>query len=206
MTVHIERIGTLVVDARHDGGDVRGGRRILDQDPESGTVESRDHRILTSHHGFQPLREIGQQPLARTTAEAVANHVERVEFQVEQGDAAHRIHAQQHGFGMRAEELPVGQAGEDVVQGLAAQLALQQHQLGTVLGDDDELRGLIVGASQQRRRQRDARDVAVGAPQPLSLLDPLLTAVEQRTQRFGKDFGRVRMHQVRQPRADQLGG
>jgi hypothetical protein len=205
VAVHERRLGEFRVDVRHEGRDVGCRGRVLQQDAELVAVEPGDHGLLPRQHDLQALRDVHQQPVTRLPAQAVAHHAERVQVEVQERDAVLRVRAPQRGFQVAAEVLPVRQTGQHVVQDLALQLPLQQHQLGAVLHHDDEVARLVVGAAQQRGGQRDPRDLPVLAEQALRLADPGLGAVQQLPHRLAQHFRGAGVHEVEQRGAGQLG-
>ncbi|GAB3883542.1 hypothetical protein GCM10029964_043090 [Kibdelosporangium lantanae] len=93
--------------------------------------------------------------VAGRAAEGVGDPGEAVEVEVVDGE----VDGTQPAFEGGEEELPVGQAGEHVVQGLVGELAVQEVQFRTVVQHDQPL---VADGLQERDRHLRGRAVLVG--------------------------------------------
>ncbi len=115
----------------------------LQQDGELVAAEPGDHVAISDAQGEAPS-DLGQQGVAGVVAEAVVDRLEVVQVDEQHGDPVATLPLE-GGCGALAEQHPVGQAGEVVVDGFVAQLllpALQRpHQPEHAGQDEDEEQG-----------------------------------------------------------------
>ena len=100
----------------------------LDQDGELVAADAGD-RVADAHARPQPLAHRHEQPVAGIVAEAVVHRLEVVEVDEQHG---HRLVAPllERVVEAVAEQRPVGELGERIVEGLELQLALPLAELG----------------------------------------------------------------------------
>ena len=119
------------------------------------------HRVAFPQAAAQPLRHVGDQAVAHGVAQGIVDDLEAVEVQEQHGQALAVTVGLGHGQGQAVgEEQPVGQLGERVVVGQAANLLLGLLALGDVERGPDgppRLAGLV---EERRRVAQDGGDLA----------------------------------------------
>jgi len=162
---HQQRLTQAVADAFGElGGLLRVGEG-LGEDGELITAQP-GHGVGRADQGGQPDRDRLQQPVADRVAGAVVDLLEVVQVHQQHTDAAAAAGlAGQRLLEPVAEQGPVGEPGEGVVQGLVAELVFELLAVGDVAAvEHDALdRGLAELAGQQRLHVAPG---AVGTAQP----------------------------------------
>ena len=145
----------------------------LAQDRELVAAEAR-HGVLRPHHALEALGDLAQHLVAGAVAERVVDALEAVEVEEVDGGGRIAVAPGEHVAQAVAEQRPVGQAGERVVQGQALELDLHALAIGDVEEDAVEERVLAgLAVEHDGHLVADPDVAAVGRAQAV-LLDELL--------------------------------
>jgi hypothetical protein len=135
--VDVHGLGQHLDEAPGDLLAVRRRLDVLEQDGELVATQP-GSGVALAQHGADALGRLAQQRVAGRVPERVVDGLEVVEVEEQHAVAAGAPGAR-HGVAEPvAEEGPVGQAGEGVVEGLMGQLLLELVAVGDVVAGDDE--------------------------------------------------------------------
>ena len=133
-------------DALAKGRDILLAADLRLDDGELVAAEPR-HAVGAAHQAGEPLRELADQVVAGRVAERVVDVLEAVEVEIEQREPLPGLaRFDQGAIEPVAEQRPVGEAGQRVVEGEVLGLRLARLQLG---------RGPLQAQDQERDDQRD---------------------------------------------------
>src|SRR6185437_3221222 len=111
-------------------------------------AEPGHHSRPVAAHAFQPAGDDVYQLVTCAVPQAVLDRGKAVQIQVQQCDDGRRLQPCEHFLQVSEEELPVRQAGLQVVERLVLQALLEQLQVGDVIDHRYEVSGLGVGIGQ----------------------------------------------------------
>ena len=140
MSQRTERVDELLEQLLGDLGHVHGAVHRGQQQRELVAAQAR-HRVALAQRPEQPLRDALEQAVAHAVAQRVVDDLEAVQVQEQHGQPLARAVRVGHRHRETVvEQHPVGQAGERVLVGQAADTLLRPLALGDVEGREQQRR------------------------------------------------------------------